>query len=75
MMQGMDQEQAESFEEEIGMRYDPVSGAKEALRAYQEAQGLVFDNPDAPVGPDAKSMATAADEEVPGTWMGGPKRG
>jgi hypothetical protein len=74
-MNGMDEEQAENFECEIGMRPDPVRDAREALRAYQEAAGIVVENPDAPVGPDAKGQALADDEELKGTWMGGPRRG
>jgi outer membrane protein assembly factor BamD (BamD/ComL family) len=74
-MQGMDADQVREFEEEIGMRRNPARDAQEALRAYQQAQGMVIENPDAPVAPDAKAMAAAADEELGGTWMGGPKRG
>ena len=66
----MDQEEAERFEEEIGMRFDPEKEAREALRAYQEAQGVVFDDPDAPVAPDAKGQAWADDEEIGGSYMG-----
>lgn len=74
-MTGMDEDQAQAFEEEIGMRADPVRDAKEALRAYQESVGMVIEDPDAPVAPDAKSIAMAEDEEIGGTWLGGPKRG
>lgn len=69
-MQGMDEDQTEAFEMEIGMIPDPNKDAKEALRAYQEAAGVVIENPDAPVAPDAKSVAAAEDEEISGTWMG-----
>jgi hypothetical protein len=71
----MNEDQVREFEEEIGMRFNPEKQAREALRAYQEAQGMVFDNPDAPVAPDAKSVALAEDEEIGGTWLGGPRRG
>ena len=74
-MEGMNAEEAEQFESEIGMRPNPEADALAALRAYQEAQGIVFEDPDAPVAPDAKSIAMAEDEEIGGTWMGGPKRG
>lgn len=31
------------------MTEDPASSARAALRAHQEAAGMVFDDPDAPV--------------------------
>jgi hypothetical protein len=68
---GMEAEQLERFEEEIGMRVNPEDEAKKALKAFQEAQGMVIENPDAPVGPDAKALAWMKDEEIPGSWMGG----
>lgn len=74
-MAPMNEEEAEAFEEEIGMRPDPVKDAREALRAYQESIGLVIENPDQVIPPDAKSVAMAEDEEMGGTWLGGPKRG
>lgn len=74
VMAGMDEEAAQAFEEEIGMRPDPVKDARAALRAYQEAQGMVFENPDAPVAPDEKWLAMQEDQELGGTWMGGPRR-
>jgi hypothetical protein len=74
-MQGMDEDQVREFEEEIGMRANPVKDAREALLAYQEAQGITFENPDAPVAPDAKSVAMAEDEELGGNYLGGPQRG
>lgn len=54
------------FEEEIGMRTSPERAAMAALRAWQEAQGITFENPDAPVAAPLGS----ADEEIPGEWMG-----
>lgn len=48
------------------MRTSPERAAREALRAWQEAQGITFDNPDAPVAAPLGSV----DEEVPGEWMG-----
>ena len=71
----MDSDQVQKFEEEIGMRLDPEKEALAKLRAYQKAMGIVIENPDAPVAPDAKGQALAADEEIGGTWMGGPRRG
>lgn len=72
----MDEDQAREFEEEIGMRFNPEKEAQEALRAYQEAQGIVIENPDQPVAPDAKAQAMAEDEELNrmGMWMGQKKR-
>jgi hypothetical protein len=61
-----DEERVIRFEEEIGMRTNPEEAAKAALRAWQEAQGITFDDPDAPVPAPLGSR----DEEVPGTWMG-----
>jgi hypothetical protein len=74
-MVNMNEDEAEAFEEEIGMRRDPVKDAMEALRAYQESAGIVIENPDQVIPPDAKSIAMAEDEEMGGTWMGGPHRG
>jgi hypothetical protein len=71
----MTEEDTRQFEVEVGMRRDPDQDALDALRAHQEAAGIVIENPDAPVGPDAKAMAMAEDEELGGTWMGGPRRG
>lgn len=71
----MNNDQLEAFEEEIGMRRDPAKEAQEALRAYQEQQGMVFENPDAPVGPDDKAIAMMDEKELDSTWMGGPRRG
>ncbi len=48
------------------MRVNPREEAQEALRAYQEAAGLVFENPDAVVEAPLESR----DEEIPGAWMG-----
>ena len=71
----MDEREEERFQEELGMRRDPEKEARQALRQYQEAMGMVFENPDAPVAPDAKSVAQAEDEEIGGTYLGGPHRG
>lgn len=64
--EGMDQEQREKFDEDIGMRVSAEKLALEALKAHQEAAGMVFENPDAVV----EAPLGARDEEVPGTWMG-----
>jgi hypothetical protein len=74
-MQGMDEDKAQEFEEEIGMQADPQKEAQEALRAHQEAMGIIIENPDAPVAPDAKSIAMAEDEEIKGGFMGDTRRG
>lgn len=65
----MKEEDLERFEEQIGMRADPNEIAKEALAAYQEAAGQKFENPDAPVGPDAKAIALMTDKQL-GSYMG-----
>lgn len=67
----MDAGQLERFDEQTGMKVDPEAEALKALKAFQEAAGIVIENPDAPVAPDEKSMAAMKDEEVPGSWMGG----
>ena len=72
-MQGMDEDKAREFEEEIGMVADPVKDAKEALRAHQERSGIIIENPDAPVAPDAKSVAAMQDEEIKESYMGDPR--
>ena len=46
-MDGMDSDQVQKFEEEIGMRLDPEKEALAKLRAYQEAMGIVIENLDA----------------------------
>jgi hypothetical protein len=61
----MPQEDAEKFEEDIGMRTSPEKIARDALKAHQEATGMTFENPDAVVHAPLGSR----DEEVPGNWM------
>lgn len=73
--QNMEAAEEEQFQETIGMRHDPEQDAKEALAAYQEQMGMVFEDPDAPVPPDAKALAWMADQEIDGAYMGGPRRG
>ena len=72
MTDGMDEEQVRRFDEEIGMARNPDEEAKKALRAHQEAAGMEFSDPDAEVG--AYGSCVPPDEEVPGEWMGGPRR-
>lgn len=61
--------EAEKFEEDIGMRTSPEAMAKATLRAWQQAQGMTFEDPDAPVAAPLGSR----DEEIGGAWMGGPQ--
>lgn len=70
MTDGMDEAEVTRFDEEIGMARNPEEEAKKALAAHQEAAGMTFDDPDAPVGPSANYVPP--DEEIPGEWMGGP---
>lgn len=65
----MDEGAVEKFEEDIGMRTSPEAMAKAALRAWQQAQGMTFADPDAPVAAPLGSR----DEEIGGTWLGGPQ--
>lgn len=65
----MKEDDLERFEEQIGMRADPAQVAKDALAAFQAAAGQTFDNPDAPVAPDAKAIALMTDKEL-GSYMG-----
>jgi hypothetical protein len=66
----MDADALEKFDEEIGMRVNPETQAREALAAYQKAMGMTFENPDAPVAPDEKARAWMQDEEIKGNFMG-----
>lgn len=45
----MTDEEREEFDGQIGMTEDPEATAKEALRRFQQEQGIVFEDPDAPV--------------------------
>lgn len=64
--QGAGEDEVSKFEEDIGMRTSPERAARQALRAWQVAQGITFEDPDAPVAAPLGSV----DEEVPGEWMG-----
>ena len=46
---GMNEDEIERFDIEIGMTEDPADDAKAALKAHQEEMGIVFENPDEPV--------------------------
>lgn len=62
----MSPEELEEFDGQIGMRTSPEAVALAALRAHQEAAGMVFDDPDAPVA----APPGTRDEEIGGAWMG-----
>jgi hypothetical protein len=51
---GRSGEQLEELDIAIGMVPDPEEAALTALRAHQEAAGMTFENPDAPVAGDGK---------------------
>jgi hypothetical protein len=65
----MKENDLERFNEEIGMQADPNQLAKEALKAHQDAAGVTFDDPDAPIGPDQKYLAQMSEREL-GSYMG-----
>lgn len=65
----MDAGELEAFEEQIGTKRNPEKEALKALKAYQEQAGIVIEDPDAPVAPDAKGLALMEDQEIPGEWM------
>jgi hypothetical protein len=50
--EGLDDDEREKFEMEIGMAEDPADVAMAELKAHQEAAGMTFENPDAPVEAD-----------------------
>lgn len=72
--QNMTAGEEEQFGEEIGMRHDPAKQALEELAAYQESIGMVFEDPDKPVPPDAKAQAWMDDQEIDGDWMGSGRK-
>lgn len=52
------EEKVREFEEEIGQRRAAEASALERLKAWQAANGIVYDNPDAPLtGPLAEIAA------------------
>ena len=73
-VQNMTAEEEATFQEEIGQRHDPAKQALEELAAYQESVGMVFDDPDKPVAPDAKALAWMADQEIDGNYMGSGRK-
>jgi hypothetical protein len=66
--EGLAADELEQLDMELGMTEDPAAEAKAALRAHQEALGLEFDDPDAPVegtaGPDDLPRWMTEDEEL-----------
>lgn len=46
---GKDDNAVEQLDVAIGMRTDPAEEARQALRQHQEATGMRFEDPDAPV--------------------------
>jgi hypothetical protein len=46
------EDELEELDISIGMLKDPANEAKKMLREYQEAMGMVFEDPDAPVDAD-----------------------
>lgn len=59
MADGRDERELEELDVAIGMTEDPADAAIAALRAHQEAAGMRFEDPDAPV----PAMPGHADEE------------
>lgn len=65
--EGLDDRELEALDIEIGMTEDPAGEAIEALRAHQEAQGMRFEDPEAPVTAtrdDGLESWMTTDEEV-----------
>jgi hypothetical protein len=58
----------ERWEQKIGLRVDPEEQALEALKAFNKARGIPWD--DTPVVP---SDWRERDEEIPGEYMGSPR--
>lgn len=59
--QGKSERELEELDISLGMRQDPAQDAIEALRAHQEAMGMRFEDPDAPVAaPPAGSEVMGA---------------
>ena len=49
LAEGLSEEELEELDTKVGMITDPEDVAREMLRAHQEAMGMVFAEPDAPV--------------------------
>lgn len=62
MAEGRSTEELEELDGQIGMTESPEQEALRALREHQEAAGMMFDNPDAPVA------AAGNGDRIPG-WM------
>ena len=66
MAEGRGADELDQLDMELGMIEDPAAEAKAALRAHQEALGMQFADPDAPVearAPDGLPPWMTADEE------------
>lgn len=61
MAEGRNADELEELDIQIGMTEDPDDWALRELRKHQEAMGMAFENPDAPV-------ADTREGEVP-AWM------
>jgi hypothetical protein len=64
MAQGKNDEELEQLDAAIGMVEDPEEEAKRALREHQEAMGMHFDNPNAPVEADPNTLGDFPDEYI-----------
>lgn len=64
LAEGRSEEECEELDIEIGMVENPDTAAIIALRAHQEAAGMTFADPDAPVGPDDKTLY-GGQEDIP----------
>jgi hypothetical protein len=62
LAENRDEDGLEELDIAIGMISNPEEEALDALRAHQEAMGMKFENPDAPVIGDGK---WPADGDVP----------
>ena len=71
----MTPEEEATFQEEIGQRHDPAKQALDELAAYQESVGMVFDDPDKPVPPDAKAWRGWKTRRLTATYMGAGRNG
>jgi hypothetical protein len=58
-------EELEQLDISLGMAENPEEAAVIALRAHQEAAGMAFEDPDAPVAPDDKTLYEDGDFRWP----------
>lgn len=56
MAENRSEEELERLDIELGMVTNPEEEALAALRQYQEEKGMTFEDPEAPVGPDDKTL-------------------